>query len=94
MEIVKIRLSENLQAIVTAITGSASLAVVGSIIAEFLVADAGIGYIVRVALNGNKLDAIMLALLLIGVANWFYLSPLEWMGKMVVRRILHRKNSE
>ena len=90
---IRIRLMENLGVVVTTVVGSGSLAVVGAIIAEFLAADRGIGYTIRVALYGNKLESILVALLVIGIANWLYLGPLEWLGAKVLKRVLYGKLS-
>jgi len=48
---VKIRAFENIGKIATVIVGSGTLAIVGTIVAEFIAATAGIGHSIRIALN-------------------------------------------
>ncbi|MDG4549008.1 MAG: ABC transporter permease subunit [Candidatus Contendobacter sp.] len=91
--VVKIRLSENAQAVQTAVTGSASLAVVGAILAEYLAEYSGIGFYIWMANNSNQLDGILLALLTIGCANWIYLSIVEMVGSQAVRKLNKVKES-
>ncbi len=61
---VKIRSFENLQKLTTVISGSATLAMAGTIVAEFIAADAGIGYSIRIALYQGELSRILIALFL------------------------------
>ena len=82
---IRIRAFENMEKLTTVISGSATLAMVGTIIAEFIAADAGIGYGIRKSLYQNDLARILVALLLIGIATALYLSLLEWGGRRVVR---------
>ena len=51
---VKIRAFENLSKLTTVISGSATLAMAGTIVAEFIAANAGIGYGIRIALYQEK----------------------------------------
>jgi NitT/TauT family transport system permease protein len=81
----KIRLSENAEEIKTSITGSANLAVVGAILAEYLAEYSGIGYYIWVANNSNRIDGILLALFTIGFANWIYLNMVEFVGGVIVK---------
>ncbi len=85
---IKIRVFENLEKIVTVITGSATLAMVGTIVAEFLAATMGIGYVIRKALYQNNLAAILSCLLYIGLCSSLYLLGLEWLGKIIKRRLM------
>lgn len=89
LRLVKIRLSENSKTVLTSITGSASLAVVGAILAEYLAEYSGIGYHIWVANNGNRLDGILLALFVIGVTNCVYLRVIEWCGFIILKQVIH-----
>jgi NitT/TauT family transport system permease protein len=66
--------------------GSATLAMVGTIVAEFIAADAGIGYSIRIALFQSDLAKILVALFLIGVCTSLYLVLLEWIGYRIQKR--------
>jgi NitT/TauT family transport system permease protein len=66
--------------------GSATLAMVGTIVAEFIAADAGIGYSIRIALFQSDLAKILVALFLIGVCTSLYLVFLEWIGRSIQKR--------
>jgi ABC-type nitrate/sulfonate/bicarbonate transport system permease component len=83
---VKIRAFENISKLITVIVGSATLAMVGTIVAEFIAADAGIGYSIRIALFQSDLAKILVALFLIGVCTSLYLVLLEWIGHMIQKR--------
>jgi NitT/TauT family transport system permease protein len=83
---VKIRAFENINKLITVIVGSATLAMVGTIVAEFIAADAGIGYSVRIALFQSDLAKILVALFLIGVCTSLYLVFLEWIGHTIQKR--------
>ncbi len=80
---VKIRAFENLSKLTTVIAGSATLAMAGTIVAEFIVADAGIGYTIRVALFQSDLSKILVALFLIGLTLSVYQGLLEVAGFLV-----------
>jgi NitT/TauT family transport system permease protein len=84
---VKIRAFENISKLITVITGSATLAMVGTIVAEFIGADAGIGYSLRIALYQSDLAKVLIALLEIGVCNSLYLGLLEWIGARIQKRM-------
>ncbi len=84
---VRIRAFENMQKLITVIVGSATMAMVGTIVAEFIAATAGIGYTVRVALYQSDLAKILVALFLIGVGTSLYLVALEWLGAVLQRRL-------
>ncbi len=83
---VKVRAFENMGKLTTVVVGSATLAMVGTIVAEFIAATAGIGYSIRIALYQSDLSKILTALFLIGVCNSLYLFCLEWMGDRVRRK--------
>jgi NitT/TauT family transport system permease protein len=83
---VKIRAFENIHKLVTVIVGSATLAMVGTIVAEFIAANAGIGYSIRIALYQSDLSKILVALFLIGVCTSLYLVFLEWLGSFIKKR--------
>ena len=83
---VKIRAFENINKLITVIVGSATLAMVGTIVAEFIAADAGIGYSIRIALFQSDLAKILVALFLIGVCTSLYLVLLEWIGHRIQKR--------
>ena len=59
---------------------------VGTIVAEFIAADAGIGYSIRIALFQSDLAKILVALFLIGVCTSLYLVLLEWIGHRIQKR--------
>jgi len=80
---VKIRAFENLHKLTTVISGSATLAMAGTIVAEFIAADAGIGYTIRIALYQGELSRILIALFLIGITLSVYQGILEGLGGMV-----------
>ena len=83
---IKIRAFENISKLITVIVGSATLAMVGTIVAEFIAADAGIGYSIRIALFQSDLAKILVALFLIGICTSLYLVLLEWIGHMIQKR--------
>ena len=80
---VKIRAFENLHKLTTVISGSATLAVAGTIVAEFIAANAGIGYSIRIALYQGELAHILIALFLIGITLSVYQGLLEIVGLIV-----------
>jgi NitT/TauT family transport system permease protein len=80
---VKIRAFENLNKLTTVIAGSATLAMAGTIVAEFIAADAGIGYSIRIALYQSDLAKILIALFLIGITLSIYQGLLELTGYLV-----------
>lgn len=80
---VKIRSFENLQKLTTVISGSATLAMAGTIVAEFIAADTGIGYSIRIALYQGELSRILIALFLIGITLSVYQGLLETLGHTV-----------
>lgn len=84
---VKIRLFENIGKLITVISGSATVAMVGTIVAEFIAADAGIGYRIRIALYQSDLAKILVALFLIGVCTSMYLLVLEYAGMRIEKRL-------
>jgi NitT/TauT family transport system permease protein len=84
---VKIRAFENIHKLTTVIVGSATMAMVGTIVAEFIAATAGIGYSIRIALYQSDLAKILMALFLIGVGTSLYLASLEWIGNALQARL-------
>jgi len=80
---VKIRAFENLNKLTTVISGSATLAMAGTIVAEFIAANAGIGYSIRIALYQSDLAKILTALFLIGITLSVYQGLLEIVGHLV-----------
>jgi len=83
---VRIRAFENINKLTTVIVGSATLAMVGTIVAEFIAASAGIGYSIRIALYQSDLAKILIALFLIGICTSLYLACLEWIGHLTQKR--------
>ncbi len=81
----KIRTFENLDKLITVVVGSGTTAMVGTIVAEFLAATNGIGYVIRKALYQSNLARILLALFLIGLLSSLYLSVLEYLGERIKR---------
>ena len=84
---VKIRAFENISKISTVIVGSGTLAIVGTIVSEFIAASAGIGHSIRMALYQSDLAKILIALFLIGICTSLYLVCLEWLGQAVQKRL-------
>ncbi|MFP4349536.1 MAG: ABC transporter permease [Desulfococcaceae bacterium] len=80
---VKIRAFENMNKLTTVIAGSATLAMAGTIVAEFIAANAGIGYSIRIALYQSDLAKVLAALFLIGITLSVYQGLLEWTGARV-----------
>lgn len=91
---VKIRAFENLSKLTTVISGSATLAMAGTIVAEFIAANAGIGYSIRIALYQSDLAGILVALFMIGVVISVYQGILETMGEQVKTRWSAPKGGE
>lgn len=80
---VKIRAFENLSKLITVISGSATLAMAGTIVGEFIAADAGIGYSIRIALYQSDLAKILVALFMIGIIISVYQGFLESAGERI-----------
>ena len=80
---IKIRAFENLAKLTTVIAGSATLAMAGTIVAEFIAASAGIGYSIRIALYQSDLSKILVALFMIGITLSVYQGLLEWGGQRI-----------
>lgn len=83
---IKIRAFENMGKLTTVISGSATLAMAGTIVAEFIAANAGIGYSIRIALYQSDLSKVLAALFLIGITLSVYQGLLEWAGTIVKQR--------
>ncbi|WP_457552929.1 ABC transporter permease [Desulfobacula sp.] len=83
---VKIRAFENLSKLTTVISGSATLAMAGTIVGEFIAANAGIGYSIRIALYQSDLAKILVALFMIGIIISIYQGILETMGEQIKNR--------
>jgi len=83
---VKIRAFENIHKLITVIAGSATLAMAGTIVAEFIAATAGIGYSIRIALYQSDLSKILVALFVIGIVLALYQGLLDWTGHWLKRR--------
>jgi len=90
---VKIRAFENIGKISTVIVGSGTLAMVGTIVSEFIAANAGIGHSVRMALYQSDLAKILVALFLIGICTSLYLVFLEGLGQLVQGRLKGKASS-
>jgi NitT/TauT family transport system permease protein len=82
---VKIRTFESLTQLTTVIAGSATLAMAGTIVGEFIAANAGIGYNIRIALYQSDLAKILTALFLIGITLAVYQALLELLGAAIKR---------
>jgi NitT/TauT family transport system permease protein len=83
----KVRMFENTSKLITVISGSATVAMVGTIVAEFIAADAGIGYRIRIALYQSDLAKILVALFLIGICTSLYLFALEFTGRKIQQKM-------
>ena len=86
----KIRTFENLDKLITVIVGTGTTAMVGTIVAEFLAATQGVGYVIRKALYQSNLAKILFALFLIGLFSSIYLSILESSGALIKKRLMNR----
>ncbi|MEJ2660743.1 MAG: ABC transporter permease subunit [Desulfobacteraceae bacterium] len=82
---VKIRAFENLHKLTTVVAGSATLAMAGTIVAEFIAANAGIGYSIRIALYQSDLAKILVALFTIGITISIYQGVLEYSGALCLK---------
>lgn len=82
---VKIRAFENLGKLTTVIAGSSTLAMAGTIVSEFIAANAGIGYSIRIALYQSDLAKIVIALFVIGITLSIYQIFLEGAGGAIKR---------
>lgn len=82
---VKIRTFENLPQLTTVIVGSATLAMAGTIVGEFIAANAGIGYSIRIALYQSDLGKVLIALFLIGITIAVYQALQELLGAAIKR---------
>jgi len=82
---VKIRTFENLSQLTTVIAGSATLTMAGTIVGEFIAANAGIGYSIRIALYQSDLGKILIALFMIGITIAIYQALLELLGAVIKR---------
>ncbi len=82
---VKIRTFESLSQLTTVIAGSATLAMAGTIVGEFIAANAGIGYSIRIALYQSDLGKILIALFMIGITIAVYQALLESLGTAIKR---------
>ena len=91
---VKIRAFENLSKLTTVISGSATLAMAGTIVAEFIAANAGIGYSIRIALYQSDLSKILVALFMIGIFISIYQGALETVGEQMKNKWLVSKKGE
>jgi len=80
---VKIRAFENLHKLTTVVAGSATLAMAGTIVSEFIAATAGIGYSIRIALYQSDMGKILVALFMIGITLSVYQGLLESAGRRV-----------
>ncbi len=84
----KIRTFENLDKLITVVVGSGTTAMVGTVVAEFLAATNGIGYVIRKALYQSDLAKILLALFFIGILSSLYLSLLESLGNGIKKKAI------
>lgn len=91
---VKIRAFENLSKLTTVISGSATLAMAGAIVAEFIAANAGIGYSIRIALYQSDLAKILIALFMIGIVISVYQGFLESCSERVKRKFALNQDTE
>ena len=88
---VKIRAFENLGKLTTVIAGSSTLAMAGTIVAEFIAANQGIGHSIRIALYQSDLARILTALFLIGLFLSIYQEILEGGGRRITARWINIK---
>ncbi len=84
---IQIRSFENIDKIITVIVGSGTLAMVGAIVAEFLAATHGIGYVIRKALYQSNLAKILVCLFMVGLYSSLYLAAIESCGNWFKKRL-------
>jgi NitT/TauT family transport system permease protein len=89
---VKIRTFENLRKLTTVVAGSSTLAMAGTIVAEFIAANAGIGYSIRIALYQSDLAKILVALFVIGITQSLYQGIMELCGGLIKHGWVARLN--
>jgi NitT/TauT family transport system permease protein len=89
---IKIRAYENMSKLTTVIAGSATLAMAGTIVAEFIAANEGIGYSIRVALYQSDLSKVLAALFLIGITLSVYQGLLELVGHYILNTVITPRN--
>lgn len=82
---VKIRAFENLHKLTTVVAGSSTLAMAGTIVAEFIAGNSGIGYSIKTAHYQSDLAKILVALFVIGITLSIYQGILEVCGVAVKR---------
>ena len=80
---IKIRAFENINKIKTVVEGSATLAIVVTIVAEFISSDKGIGRSISIALSQSDLAKVLTALFMIGIFTSIYLYFLEYIGNKI-----------
>jgi len=85
----KIRAFENINKIKTVIEGSATLAVVGTIVAEFISSQEGIGHSISIALSQSDLSKVLIALFMIGIFTSIYLLFLEYFSYLLMKRLTY-----
>jgi len=85
---IKVRAFENINKIVTVVVGTATLAMVGTIVAEFIAADKGVGYMIRLALYQSDMANILVSLFVIGLCSSLYFSLLEGLTSWFASRIM------
>jgi len=79
----RIRASENFSTIQTALLGSASLAMVGAILAEMISVQAGIGFSVVRAMDEPSTEGLLVALFVIGIVTCLFLTAAECFGRVL-----------
>ncbi len=79
-----IRLLENPKKVITVVSGTGTLSMVGAIVAEFIATSHGIGYLIRKALYQDNLAAILLALFIIGLFSSLYVVVIEEGGRWLL----------
>ncbi len=84
---ISVRVFENMRKIITVVAGSSTLAMVGTIVAEFLAASDGIGYLIRKALYQNNLSAILTAMFCIGLYSSLYFWVIEEAGDRIYKSL-------
>jgi NitT/TauT family transport system permease protein len=83
--IIKIRLSENLNNVRTSLIGSCILAFVGAIVSEYIASNQGTGFLIRIALDSNRLGIILSILLVLGIIVWLFLFIIELITYFIIK---------
>ncbi|HLH89031.1 MAG TPA: ABC transporter permease subunit [Xanthobacteraceae bacterium] len=72
-----VRLNHSGKTVESAVIGSAALALVGAVVAEFLGANYGIGYLIRTGQYSHHTEVMIAAIITIGLFSAFYFAAIQ-----------------